>query len=331
MTRRTTGEVGLSERFKKTLINTAKVIVTLALLTFIALTVDLKQVWQTVKYAHWIYLLLAWLLFQLGILIRSYRWQELLRANGIEVKYGKLVGLYYVGTFFNNFLPTGFGGDVVKMFELARGGAESELAVASVLADRLLGLVVLALMALTALPFGFKLVPLPFTLVLLAIIAGLFLVIIMLINRRAYSFFCHIKFLDRIFTLPKVRAFFNSFQSYSLASLKYALLASLGFNITLIGTYILLGVAVSVIINPLFYFIFIPILSTLLILPISVSGLGVREGGYVVLFAQAGVASAEALAMSLLFYGLNVLTGLIGGILYLIQSIRMINHKRGNR
>jgi len=59
-----------------------------------------------------------------------------------------------------------------------------------------------------------------------------------------------------------------------------------------------------------------------IVLPISLSGLGVREGGYVYLFAQAGVSAPLALAMSLLFYALNVATGLIGGVLYAFEGAR---------
>jgi len=66
----------------------------------------------------------------------------------------------------------------------------------------------------------------------------------------------------------------------------------------------------------------IPLISFLLVLPISLSGLGVREGGYVYLFAQAGVSAPLALAMSLLFYALNVATGLIGGVLYVFEGAR---------
>ncbi len=60
----------------------------------------------------------------------------------------------------------------------------------------------------------------------------------------------------------------------------------------------------------------------LLVLPISLSGLGVRKGGCVYFFAQAGVSAPLALAMSLLFYALNVATGLIGGALYAFEGAR---------
>ena len=75
--------------------------------------------------------------------------------------------------------------------------------------------------------------------------------------------------------------------------------------------------------------LFIPLISFLLVLPISLSGLGVREGGYVYLFAQAGVSAPLALAMSLLFYALNVASGLIGGVLYAFEGVRGYVEDRG--
>ena len=51
-----------------------------------------------------------------------------------------------------------------------------------------------------------------------------------------------------------------------------------------------------------------------------------REGGYVLLFGQAGVAADQAVAMSLLFYALNLVTGLVGGALYLWQGARGYTH-----
>jgi hypothetical protein len=85
-----------------------------------------------------------------------------------------------------------------------------------------------------------------------------------------------------------------------------------------------LGIRIS-----LFYFlVFIPIISFLLALPISFSGLGVREGGYVLLFGQAGVPPSLAFAMSLCVYAIAVATGLIGGVLYMLEGFRGLDEER---
>jgi hypothetical protein len=69
------------------------------------------------------------------------------------------------------------------------------------------------------------------------------------------------------------------------------------------------------------FFLFVPVSAAALLVPISISGLGLREGLYVTLFAQVGVGAAEAVALSLAIYSVDVLMGLIGGVLYLSAGL----------
>jgi uncharacterized membrane protein YbhN (UPF0104 family) len=107
---------------------------------------------------------------------------------------------------------------------------------------------------------------------------------------------------------------------YSTGALVRATAASLVFNLTLILGNYFLGVAVGINLSLWYYFLFVPIISVLLMVP-SVGGLGIREGAYVFLFGQvAGRNHAVALAFA---YDLTlVLTGLIGAVIYLIQGMR---------
>jgi uncharacterized membrane protein YbhN (UPF0104 family) len=90
-----------------------------------------------------------------------------------------------------------------------------------------------------------------------------------------------------------------------------------------------IAVALGIHISPWYFLIFIPIISFLLTLPVSFSGLGVREGGYILLFGQAGVPSSLAFAMSLCVYAVAVATGLIGGLLYASQGYRGLGSREG--
>jgi hypothetical protein len=78
-----------------------------------------------------------------------------------------------------------------------------------------------------------------------------------------------------------------------------------------------LGVDVS----PWVFFMFVPITTAALLVPISIAGFGVREGLYVALFGQLGVEPALAVALSLATYGLDILSGLVGGAIYLIAGV----------
>ncbi|MHB1294780.1 MAG: lysylphosphatidylglycerol synthase transmembrane domain-containing protein [Anaerolineae bacterium] len=303
--------------------NLLKVAVTLGLLVVVVLTVDLRSVVQVLALARWGDFAVALLLYQLGLVVRAYRWQALLEARGAHVPLLTLLDLYYVGTFFNNFLPSGFGGDVVKMYELARHGADGETAVSTVLADRVIGLVVLLGMALVALPFTWRLVPGSVILALLALIVGTVVALTLFLNRRLVEGVARrVALFGKVLAHPKVSAFYASCRSYDRRSLLRSSLASLLFNVLLILTQVGLARAAGVSLGIGYFFLFVPIISSVLMLPISISGFGVREGAYVVLFGQAGVPADQAVAISLLFYGANLLTGVVGGVLYILRGAR---------
>ena len=71
-----------------------------------------------------------------------------------------------------------------------------------------------------------------------------------------------------------------------------------------------------------YFVIFTPIVALAQVLPISLNGLGIREGAFAVLFASVGVAAPDAVALSLLYQVLRVLTGLLGGMLYIVGNLR---------
>ncbi|MHB0859202.1 MAG: lysylphosphatidylglycerol synthase transmembrane domain-containing protein [Anaerolineae bacterium] len=308
---------------KRRWLDLLKVLVTLGLLALVVLTVDLRAVGQVLASARWGDFALALLLYQLGLLVRAYRWQALLDAQGVPVPLHTLLDLYYVGTFFNSFLPSGFGGDVVKMYELARHGADSGTSISTVLADRAIGLVVLFAMALLALPFTWRLVPGPVIAALLVLIVGIVGGLALFLNRRLVEGLARrAALVGRVLAHPKVSAFYASCQAYDRRSLAKASVASLAFNVLLILTQVELARAAGVFLGLGYFVLFVPIISSLLMLPISISGFGVREGAYVLLFGQAGVPADQAMAMSLLFYAANLLTGLVGGVLYVLRGAR---------
>ena len=309
------------------LIDLAKVIVTAGLLAAVALTADLRQIGRTLVAVRWGPLLGALALCQLGLLVRAYRWQALLDGQGAHVPLRRLLGLYYVGTFYSDFLPTGFGGDAVRMFELARDGVGGPVAISSVLADRVLGLLVLLAMALVALPFSAHQVSGAVVATLLALAAGSGAGLWLLLDQRLYAAASRLPWLGRLLRHEKAVALYDSFR-FPPPALARATLASLAFNISLILVQVGLARAAGVRIGLGYFLLFVPIISALLALPVSVSGFGVREGGYLVLFGQAGVAASQAVAMSLLSYGLNLATGLVGAALYLVQGSRSLTAGR---
>jgi hypothetical protein len=210
---------------------------------------------------------------------------------------------------------------VLRVYELSRQVDDPVLAANSVVVDRYLGLMVLLGMGLAAIPFGAGYVSqqVIWTLATLFVagLAGGALVLNQRLWRVAST---RIPLVER-FLGSRFSGLAETTSRYSARSLINATIMSYIFNVTLIGFNVLLGFALDVHI-PLHYFlIFIPITSVVLMLP-SVGGLGVREISYVTLFPMVGVPGPVAASLSLLVYVNTLVTGLIGGVIYLLSGAR---------
>ena len=142
------------------LFNVLKILISVGMLAYVLLVrVDLRELGNALLQARWGFLVVAALLAMAGVALRAVRWLALLRALDIAVPLGRLVKLYFVGTFFNIFLLSGFGGDAIRMMELARHSKKTPEAIGTVLVDRATGLWVLFVLGLIALPFGRASIP----------------------------------------------------------------------------------------------------------------------------------------------------------------------------
>lgn len=298
-----------------------KVVVSAGLLIYLLIfQIDLTQLWQTLRRARWGYLIGAGLLMILGTALRALRWQALLKPLEIEVPLRRLVYLYFVGSFFNIFLPSGLGGDAVKMAELAQSTQRGPEAIGTTLVDRATGLWVLFVLALLALPFSGSLLPPGWSLVIGLIaaagVAGGWLIVASPL----------LPWLSQRVRLPaqkKVTRFSRAVAELGYPALGRACLVSLIFDALLILFNVLIAHALGVH-QPLgIFLLFTPIISFSLALPISVGGLGVREQTYVLLFGAVATPETTAVAMSLLNYTLsNLVVGLLGGVLYAVANTK---------
>jgi len=295
----------------------------LGLLAFLLTRVGLGAMLETLKGAEAGYLLAALALYVISVPLRAYRWQELLSALRITTPLPRLTSLYFVGAFFNTILPTNVGGDVIRAYELARDGTGATIATSTVLVDRATGLLVLLAMALVSTLFSYRLVSPMLALVIAAISLGTFAGVGLLLRNGLWQGVSRrLPLLQRLLAREGVRDFYGSLQAYRGMPIAKALFVSLVFNASLIAVNYLIALSVGVRVSLWYFLLFVPLISFSQLLPVSLSGLGVREGAYVLLFGQAGVAAPAALAMSLSFYGLNVGVGLIGGLIYALQGIR---------
>src|SRR6476661_8524065 len=121
--------------------------VSAALIAWILARTPFREVGAAFRAADLRFVLLALALNLFDTLASVRRWRLLLRAQGGDAPFGSLVRSYFVGIFFNNFLPSTIGGDTVRVIDTARAGVGRARAVAIIFVDRFVGLLALVLFA----------------------------------------------------------------------------------------------------------------------------------------------------------------------------------------
>jgi uncharacterized membrane protein YbhN (UPF0104 family) len=309
--------------------NLLKAGVSLALLALLISTTDLGHTWDALRNIDPPLFVVALLLYHAGIAIRGGRWGTLVAALGCQPGLRRLTGLYYVGMFFGTMLPTGFGGDVVKAYELSQDMGNAADAAGTVLIDRWLGLLVLFIQALLVLPFNLKLVPRPTALAVGGLGAGAVIATALLFEPAWQR--------GLVSRLPGVLGRLGNkwlaisetaVHGYGRRSLAQALLYSLAFNLVHVINHWVIGLALGVHISIGYYFLFVPLISLSLTLPISISGLGVREGAFVALFRLAGVAQPQAFAIGITVFVLQLTSAIVGGAIYATQGLQATINQR---
>jgi uncharacterized protein (TIRG00374 family) len=257
-----------------------------------------------------------------GVVIRTFRWAILVKSLNVRVSFGRLFYLYMAGTFFNTFLPTGIGGDVVKIVDLTpeSGGAR---AFSTVFVDRLTGILGTSLIALCVAIIDPADVPPPLVALVILVTGGILLATLLLTQQQLIDrVMRHVPGWSKLLSKGKVRKVYEALTSYSLGTIVRSTLISLPFTLTLIATHYTLALSLGLIVPVQYFALFIPLTALVQMVPISFNGLGVREVTFQALFGTVGVAGEQAVALSLLYYILRVITGLIGGLMYLIGNLR---------
>jgi uncharacterized protein (TIRG00374 family) len=318
---------------RKKLLGLSQVALSIILLVWLFGRVSPQEVARTLANIHWGWYALAFLLFQLNVVIRAYRWFVLLRALNDEPKFGYLVYLYYIGFFANNFIPSGFGGDVVKVISLRQSHGHGAEALSSVLMERVTGLVGSSLIALVALLWNLAVhaltLKLPWFLWALIVVTAFGIPLAFFIARVSNPVRVLLRLYPKAPGLPfysKFENLVNTIHRYPIGALVSSLLISLPFTLNLILVQMTVAWALGIHLPFRIFALFVPIIAIINLLPITFNGLGLREGIYTFLFVPVGVPAATAVSMSLAFYFLRFSAGLLGGLMYALRSILSFTH-----
>ena len=294
-------------------------VVSIALLILLfSLLVDVNDVWTAIMTARPDGIALAIALIILALLVSAIKWGILLRAQVATISLPYLFNTYLVGLFFNNFLPSNVGGDVARIADIAKRTGKAPEATASVIGERLISGLALALTALIGLLFSPQVsgqfAPIVGGLILFFVfVMGLFA------SRRAKRIISTVirrllgpKWFERIGRVAGSIALAIRTPSTFL----WALFWSFAFHITLVLVNYAIFIGLNINLPLISFVLYVPIIAAIQLVPVSVNGFGVREVAYVYFFGTVGVSSSGAAAASLLFGILVMLVSLPGGLIF---------------
>jgi uncharacterized protein (TIRG00374 family) len=302
-----------------------KLAVTLTLYAFIFLRVDMTQLVERLSTARLSFIALAIGIYTLGQLTSAFRWYLLLGPVRLVASCTRVTGFYFIGMFFNFFLPTIVGGDAVKAVLLASETGSPARATVSVFMERNLGLASLLVIALVAAsqapPVEILGLSLPTIVVGLAIC---FVVTnVLIFSRRAYTM------MDWVVSLTPLQRVWPGAGHLHAALTPYlrtpgtmaaALALSFLFQLAVIAVVSLCARALDLRVPIAAIAVFVPLIALGGMLPVSVNGLGVRDALYLLLFGRIGTPPDVAVSLSLLHVAVTLMSSLPGGVVYLFQD-----------
>jgi uncharacterized membrane protein YbhN (UPF0104 family) len=306
-------------------------VVGLGALTFLVMRMEPGRAWAVLSSSD-----PKWLLVALAAQVGSkacwiLRWRTLLASTGHRRGLGELLRLILLGLFFNNFLPTSVGGDVARGLGLAARGVPRATAAASVVGDRLIGLLALGIMAVVGGVIGTVLWPGEgpwmtagvFALAVVGLIVGL-------TRPEVLDRFARSRFVPDVGGLPgKVQRVLSgvSFLAARGPTTSRALVFSLGLSACSAVYHWSIGRAVGISMGLTAYFVIVPAVMIVAALPITMNGLGIRELGFVGLLGAQGIPSETATVFALLAFVGTLGFAVAGGLLF-VAGVRSSTRDR---
>jgi uncharacterized membrane protein YbhN (UPF0104 family) len=297
-----------------------------ALIFYVLSGADLGAVWSALRGVDPRWLIPAVAAQFIGPALITTRWKGLLRAQGIAPGWVYLYRSTLISGFFRQFMPSTIGGDVIRGYDAWRAGASKGLAFMSLLIDRLMGLMALVILAMTALLFFPDVAAkLPGARLWGAVALAALIALVVLLVRPHRTPAAPGTGAE---ASPDAEVGGGKLQKIAAGLALYrghrgALVRALGLSfllqINVVSFYWCLSQALGLPIGYWDFYIIAPVAILVMMLPISINGIGVRESIFVFLLTQWGVGAAEGVALAWLEYGLFLVMGLLGGALFALR------------
>ncbi len=308
-----------------------RIAISIAILVFLFKNIDIRNLTGIIKNADKLLVVISSLVFLSAYILAFLRWRMLLAALNIHLPLKRTIASYAAGLFFNLFLPSSIGGDFMRSVDLSVHTKKPKEIIATVFLDRLSGYIGLVILAVSVFFLGWDFLreeSILFSLFIIVLI--LVVVLLVLFNKFIYG---------------KIKSFLKSPDSGQIRELLTDLHEEIHLfrnrrgvvvkNIALSvliqamtpASFYILAISLGIRISPIYFFVFLPIIGAITLLPISIGGLGLRDATAIYFFAKAGVPKDMTFAMSLLNFSFIIIFGALGGLIYVFT----VHHRRLQR
>ena len=312
--------------FNKKTVLVIKLVIPLAILFYLFSALDVSLIKSYIFQTNPGIFLVSFIILCVRNLIGAYRSSVLLKYKGLQYPLTALTRYYFIGNFFNLFLPAVVGRDIARGYYLYNTSSGKKGTISSIFIERFIGTAALVLLSLfsvvIAMILGFEVFKND-VIRIIVVIFCLSLVLFLLFFYEKTN-----KLLESMlgfFALSKLKpivAFIQDILNYnrSPAVLLNTFLSSMAFQLFgVISTY-LIALSLNCSQPFIFFFILLPVIWLAGLLPISINGLGVREGSFVLLFRTTGMTEEMAMTIGILWSVQTIGLGLIGGVLFLLEG-----------
>jgi len=289
----------------------ARTIISAGLLAWLVLMIDWKDLRQVLIGTKPQWIAAAMVCIVISMFISVSKWQLVLEAQGIKLRWKELWKAYWAGLFFNNFLPSSIGGDTLRIIWAGKAIHDMAGAATSVVVERILATTGLALTGLLAVAFIAK--PNGLTVALFIALIIITLVLLGLMSLGSLPSWTDQK-------RGRIICFLRAMAGHSLQfksqqnRLIIVVVLSFVFQVAVVGVNYCIFQALQVSGLSLWDVLYIiPVTSVAAMLPLGINGYGVREGSYVALLALYQIPASTAFTASLLFAFLVSICSLYGG------------------
>lgn len=308
-------------KFKPNLV--IKTSISLGLVTLLLTQVNLQSLWLQIQYLTWPFVGVALLYYTGCQCLSCVRWQIILRSQGHNHSLWGLMSSYFGGMFLNTFLPSSIGGDVYRIYRVSQTSQDPEVAFASVFLERVTGLIALLAIAFIGLPPAINLVgSWDIILLLLActiVLAGAVLLMVSpQLLMRVEPWLIQLKLQSLAGRFAKIQILLRQF-AQAQKTLVITMLLSFLLQLLLVYYYFLVSKQLQIHVSYLELLVFIPIITIISLLPISLGGLGVKEGLVSYLFSRVGLSVEQGVLLS-------ISVTLLGWILSLPGALVLWHH-----